>query len=163
MIVSHIAACSQNRVIGHEGKLPWHIPEDLKFFKDKTKGHILIMGRKTFESLGKALPKRYHIVISRDPNYTAPDIQVVQSYDQALELAKKELVNWGGEEVFVTGGGEIYKQTINQADKIYLTLIHQNYEGDAFYPEVDEKLFKLVERIDRTNPVPFSFLTYVKR
>lgn len=170
MILTHVVACSQNRVIGTQGGLPWELPEDMKFFRDTTKGHIMIMGRKTFDSFnGKALPNRYHIVITRDPSkhkFNAPatsPVVFVSSLEEAVAHAKPLTSQWG-EEVFVIGGGEIYKQAFekNLTDKVYLTLIHREFHGDTHYPEIDEKVFRLTERRDVELPIPFSFLTYMK-
>jgi dihydrofolate reductase len=164
MILSHITAMAQNRVIGAQNKLPWHIPEDLKFFRDKTKGHIMILGRKTFESVGgKPLPNRMHIVITRQHLFSVdPLVKYVKDLDEAIALAKTLTAKWG-EEVFIAGGGEIYAQSMNVTDKIYLTVIHQDYEGDVRYPEVPLDRFALVDKSDRIDPVPFSFLTYTRR
>lgn len=164
MILTHITAMSENRVIGTQNKLPWSIPEDLKFFREKTKGHIMIMGRKTFDSIGaKPLPQRFHIVITRqDLQSTHPLVKYVKTLDEAIEFAKTLTPQWG-DEVFIAGGGEIYKQSMDRTDKIYLTVIYQNFEGDTYYPEVPAERFKLVEKSDRTDPVPFSFLTYLKK
>ncbi|MFN8944346.1 MAG: dihydrofolate reductase [Pseudobdellovibrionaceae bacterium] len=171
-------AMSKNRVIGNAGTLPWHIPEDLKFFRDKTKNHIMIMGRKTFESLPKVLPSRFHIIVSRNLTKTDhPDVMYVTSIDAALQAAKNLLAaskNTWGNEVFVIGGGDIFRQTLSQIDKIYLTQIDKDIDGDTFYPTIDERQFFLVEEKTGT-PVPsenrkedrqylnFSFLTYLKR
>lgn len=163
MILTHVTAMSQNRVIGTQNTLPWNIPEDLKFFRDTTKGHIMIMGRKTFDSIGKPLPQRYHIVITRqDLQSTHPLVKYVKTLDEAIEAAKPLTAQWG-EEVFIVGGGEIYKQSMDITDKIYLTVIYKDYEGDTYYPEVPLDKFELVEKSDRTDPVPFSFLTYKKK
>ncbi|HWU45003.1 MAG TPA: dihydrofolate reductase [Bdellovibrio sp.] len=172
MILTHIVACSENRVIGSQGTLPaWNIPEDMKFFKDTTKGHIMIMGRKTFNSFeGKALPNRYHIVITRHPSehkFNAPatsPVVFVSTLQEAVEHARRLTKQWG-EEVFIIGGGEIYKQSLEQnlADKIYLTLIHREFQGDTYYPKIDEKIFTLTHRRDVELPIPFSFLTYAKK
>lgn len=164
MILTHITAMSQNRVIGTHNSLPWNIPEDLKFFRDKTKGHIMILGRKTFESIGgKPLPNRLHIVISRqDLQSNHPLVKYVKTLAEAVELAKTLTAEWG-DEVFIAGGGEIYKQSMEITDKIYLTVIHQDFEGDTYYPEIPSEKFKLVDQSDRTDPLPFSFLTYLKK
>ncbi len=171
MILTHIVACSENRVIGTQGGLPWDLPEDMKFFRDTTKGHIMIMGRKTFDSFnGKALPNRYHIVVTRDPSkYTFPSTEkspvvFVSSLEEAVAHARPLTAQWG-DEVFIIGGGEIYKQAFakNLTDKVYLTLIHREFPGDTYYPEIDQKVFNLTERRDVESPIPFSFLTYVKK
>lgn len=163
MILSHVTAMSKNRVIGKDNKLPWHIPEDLKFFKKVTNGKIMIMGRKTFESLPGILPNRLHIVISRN-NYVSDeaDTVFVHSIDEALNAAKKFIPKYG-DDVCIVGGGEIYRQTMDITDRIYLTVIDQEFEGDAKYPEIPEKDFILVEQNDRPGPPPFSFRTYVRK
>lgn len=169
MILTHVVACSQNRVIGTQGGLPWDLPEDMKFFRDTTKGHIMIMGRKTFDSFnGRALPNRYHIVITRDPSKhrfasseTSP-VVFVSSIEEAIAHAKPLTAKWG-DEVFIIGGGEIYKQAMSMTDKIYLTLIHRDFPGDTYYPEIDQKVFTLTARRDIQEPIPFSFLTFEKR
>jgi len=159
MMISHIAACSENWVIGKDNHLPWNIPEDWKFFKDKTTGHILIMGRKTFESLGKPLPNRLNIVITRDKSFSYPGVPVFQNIQDALKYAEG-LIGEYPDEIFIGGGGEIYKQTLPLADRVYLTVIHKNFEGDAYYPELPFDEFKEVERRDRKDPIPFTFFTY---
>jgi dihydrofolate reductase len=163
MILTHVTAMSQNRVIGSQNKLPWSIPEDLKFFRETTKGHIMIMGRKTFDSIGaKPLPQRFHIVITRqDLPSPSPLVKYVHTLEEALEAARPLTPQWG-EEVFIVGGGEIYNQSMSFTDKIYLTVIHKDFEGDTYYPEIPLDKFKLTNRSDRTEPVPFSFLTYTK-
>ena len=164
MILSHITAMSQNRVIGTQNTLPWNIPEDMKFFRTKTKGHIMIMGRKTYDSLGgKPLPNRLHIVITRqDLQSQDPMVVYVKTLQEAIDHARPLTTQWG-DEVFIAGGGEIYAQSMTITDKIYLTVIYQDYEGDTVYPEVPMNLFDLTEKSDRTDPVPFSFLTYTKK
>lgn len=169
MILTHIAACSENRVIGVQGDLPWELPEDMKFFRDTTKNHIMIMGRKTFDSFkGRTLPNRYHIVITRNPSEhsfpfkeTSP-VVFVSSLEEAIIHAEPLTAKWG-DEVFIIGGGEIYKQSIALVDKIYLTLIHRKFPGDTYYPKIDEKVFTLSQRRDVELPIPFSFLTYSRK
>ena len=169
MILTHMTACSENRVIGTQGGLPWELPEDMKFFRDQTKNHVMIMGRKTFDSFGgKPLPNRYHIVITRDPSslkYQANEkspVHVVKSVEEAVQFAKGLTSQWG-DEVFIIGGGEIYKQTMSIVDKIFLTVIHREFSGDTYYPEVSAQDFDLVNKSDRTDPMPFSFLTYLRK
>lgn len=159
MIVSHIVAAAENQVIGHKGELPWHIPEDLKFFREKTKGHIIIMGRKTWESLPKPLPQRFHIVITRQAGYQAPGAHVVANLDEALALSRKHLAEWNPE-VFIVGGGEIYRESLSRTDVIYLTRVHQDVDGDATYPAIPESDFVEVER--REGP-GCTFLTYSRK
>jgi len=162
MIISHIVAAAKNNTIGVEGELPWNIPEDMKFFRDKTKGRALIMGRKTFESVGHPLPNRLNVVVTRQNGYKAEGAIVVSTIEKALEVCEKQIESYG-DEIFIIGGGEIYRQSMNIVNKIYLTRIHKDYKGDAKYPDVDENIFKLIESHDRTEPTPFTFLTYVKK
>ncbi len=135
MISIIVAVAGKKRVIGKAGGLPWHIPEELKRFKEITLGHPIIMGRRTHESIGKVLPGRTNIVISRDSSYKAEGTIIVHSLDEALRLAQGQP---GNNEVFVIGGGEIYKQAIALVDKLYLTVIDQEIEGDTFFPDYSE-------------------------
>ena len=162
MILSAIAAMAKNRVIGVDNKLPWEIPEDMKFFRDKTKGHIMIMGRKTFGSFGgKPLPGRLHIVITRNAEFRFdhPLVVIVKSIDAALVEAKKHLEKYG-DEVFVIGGGEIYRQSLPVLNRIYLTIIEKEFPGDAKFPEFNQKVFKLSHENPRPGPPPFTFNVY---
>ncbi len=165
MIVSQIAAMAKNRVIGSNLKLPWHIPEDLKFFKDTTKGHIIIQGRKTYESLGyRPLPNRLNIILTRNPEAVPfhKDIVVFTNLKEALDYAQTKTGEWG-DEVFIGGGEEIYRQALPYTDRIYLTVIDKEFDGDTRFPEFDQKIFREVHRDDRQGPIPFSFITYEKR
>lgn len=169
MIISHILAQSKNRVIGVNNTLPWHIPEDLKYFRDKTKGHILIMGRKTFESFPKPLPNRLHIVISRNPSQLPthdPLVIGVPSLEGAIDTARRESQKgiWP-EEVFIIGGGEIYLQSLPLADRIYRTVIDLEISGDTIYPEIPEDQFHLMSKTMGTNQpgsAPFHFEIWQK-
>ena len=156
MILSAIAAMAKNRIIGVNNTLPWSIPEDMKFFRDKTKGHIMIMGRKTFDSFGgKTLSGRLHIVITRnaDFKFDHPDVMIVRSLDEAVTRAESHTAQYG-DEVFVIGGGEIYRQALPILKRIYLTVINQDYPGDAKFPEFNQRAFRLVSQDDR--PESFS-------
>ena len=162
IILSHIVAVSKNHVIGNRGELPWSIPEDLKYFFNKTKNRVLIMGRKTFESLGQALPDRLNIILTGRSDFKAENTVVFSSFEKALEYARRdEIIKKYGTEIFIGGGGEIYRQTLALMDRLYITRIHKEYEGDAFYPQVPAQ-FKEISRRDRKEPVPFSFLVYEK-
>jgi dihydrofolate reductase len=160
MIISMIAAMSENRVIGQGNSLPWHLPADLRYFKEKTLGHAVIMGRKTFESVGRPLPRRRNVVVTRNRDFQFDRVETVGSIEEALELLENE------EEVFIVGGGEVYRQSFDLADKLYLTVIYHQFEGDTFFPEFDESRWSLIEKVDfpadSENPYPFSFLTYRK-
>lgn len=164
MILTHVAAMSQNHVIGTKNGLPWDLPEDMKFFRDTTKGHIMILGRKTFESFGgRLLPNRMHIVITRqEMTSDNPNLMYVKTLEDAVTAAKPLTGKWG-DEVFIVGGGEIYKQSLSITDKIYLTVIYKDFDGDTYYPEIPLDRFELVAKSDRTEPLPFSFLTYKKK
>lgn len=159
MRVSLIAAMSRNRAIGLDNGLPWHLPADLKRFKALTTGRTLIMGRKTFESLRGPLPWRTTVVVTRQRDYAPPGVLVAQSIDDALTLA-------AGDEVFVAGGEDVFRQTLDRADRLYLTLIDRDFPGDTFFPDFDESAWLLAEREDSaaTEKHPaFSFLVYDRR
>ena len=154
MKISIIAAIAgEKRVIGKKGRMPWYIPEELKRFKSITIGHPIIMGRKTHESIGKALPGRTNIVISRDLSYQAMGIIVVHSLEEALREAVGKP---GDKEVFVIGGGEIYQQALPLADKLYLTVIDQEIEGDTFFPDYSE-FKKIVWQSDEQESDGFKY------
>ncbi len=158
-----IAAVANNNVIGKDNKLLWHMSHDLKRFKELTMGHSIIMGRKTFESIGKPLPGRKTIVVTKQENYDAKGCEIATSLKDAICKVKDE------SEVFVAGGGEIYRQIIglHQTRRIYLTRIYANFEGDSFFPEIDSAKWELIEREehepDEKNPYPYAFLTYKRK
>lgn len=161
MRISIIAAMSSNRVIGFNDDLPWHLPPDLRRFKELTMGHHMIMGRKTFDTIGRPLPGRVTIVVTRQSDFYHQDVLVAHSIDDALRLAQNE------EEVFIAGGGEIYRLTLGVADRIYLTIIDREFEGDTFFPLFDESDWQTVEAqefpSDEQNPLGFAFLTMDRR
>lgn len=156
MRISAILAMSENRVIGNNNKLPWHLPADLKHFKNLTMGHPILMGRKTYESIGRPLPGRSNIVITHDPNYQAPGCIVVQSIEDALAAAKD------ADEIFIIGGAAIFQEMLSYVQRIYLTLIHQQINGDTFFPALDVNQWKEIEKVDYTedtnNPYSYSFI-----
>lgn len=160
--VSAIAAVSENGIIGNGTAMPWHIPEDLKFFRERTQGHAVLMGRKTFESLGsKPLPGRLNIVITRQADFKAPPgVWVVPSIEQAIQLAKGETDKWGNE-IFVVGGGEIYKQALPLTDRVYLTRVHREAEGVTPFPVLAANEFKEIQR--RPGGGDFTFHTFERR
>ena len=166
MRVSLIVAVSANGVIGKDNDLIWHLPRDMKFFKDTTQGHHVIMGRKNFESIPhkfKPLPNRTNVVITRQSGYLAEDCIVVNSVEESIEVAKKN----GDEEPFIIGGGQIYKIALenNLIERIYLTRIHHNFKGDTFFPNLTED-WKVVTRedckADEKNKYDYSFLVLEK-
>lgn len=144
MLISFVVAASENNVIGKDNQLPWHLPNDLKFFKNITWAMPVIMGRKTFLSFGKPLPGRTNIVVTRKEDWKAEGTIVVHDLDGALEAAGKT----DAKEAFVIGGGEIFKQFLPKADKIYLTRVHAIIEGNAFFPEFSETEWKLTSNLD---------------
>jgi dihydrofolate reductase len=154
-MITLIAACSENRVIGKNGTLIWHIPEDLKRFKKLTSGHIIVMGRKTFESIGKALPGRTNIILTRDKNFKADGCLVYNKISDILELFEKN-------NIFVIGGGEIYKQFLNKADRIELTLIHKSFEGDTFFPELENHWQVVDCQKSNFENIDIDYITYKK-
>lgn len=157
MKISAIVACAENRVIGKDNDLPWRLPGDLKWFKEKTLNRHIVMGRKSFESLPKPLPKRVNIVVTRDRDYYHSGIIVVHSIDEALQYAHKE----NEDEVFILGGGNIYKQTLDIWDRLYITDVHARPEGDTLFPEIDRTLFrnvfKEVHKADERNQYDYTF------
>lgn len=160
IILSHITAVDQNNGIGLKGELPWNIPEDTAFFKNTTLNKIIIMGRKTFDSLKHPLADRLSIVISKSvKNYPSKKVIFVKSILKGVEEAKKHISKYGSE-IFIIGGGEIYKQSLDLVDRIYITRISNNYNCDAFYPKFSESDFKLSKKLDREGEPSFSFLTF---
>ncbi|MEP5341148.1 MAG: dihydrofolate reductase [Algibacter sp.] len=157
-----IVAAAENDAIGKDNKLIWHLGDDLKRFKNLTNNHHIIMGRKTFESFPKPLPNRTHIVITRQSDYKVPDgVITVNSLDDAIDAAKSDT------QPFIIGGGEIYKQALQVADKIELTRVHENFEADTYFPEVDMSVWKETANIfhtkDEKHKHEFSFLTYERK
>ena len=158
-MISFIFAMDRNRVIGKDNQLPLHLPNDLKFFKETTRGHTVIMGRKTYESIGRPLPDRRNIVLTTQQGYEAAGCEVVHSV--------KELELHTGEEQFVIGGAEIFKVLIPVADRLYVTHIDAEFEGDAFYPEIDPVEWEAVSEtegfVDEKNKYRHVFVVYERR
>lgn len=156
-IISIICAIDKNKAIGKNNSLLWHIPEDLKRFKNITSGHAIIMGRKTFESIGRPLPNRTNIVITSDKSFIAENCTICHTVEDALDEAKKI----EREEIFIIGGGQIYNQTINLADKLYLTIVEGEFEADSFFPEYPN--FKKIKEEHSSNEnYKYKFLELVK-
>ena len=156
-----IAAISKNNEIGKNNQLLWHLPDDFKRFKTLTTGHYIIMGRKTFESFPKPLPNRTHIIISRQKNYAVENCIVVSSLEEAIKVCPKN------EDIYIIGGGEIYKQSIDFADKLEITVVDHDFEADTFFPEIDENKWKVdfeeFHPKDERHLYDFTFLTYILR
>ena len=158
MIISLIAAMSRNRVIGKNNKLPWKLSADLKRFKGITSGKPVIMGRKTFESIGRPLPDRTNIIITRDKNYKAEGCAVAYSATEALKEASKS------NEVMIIGGEQIFKEFLPIANRMYLTLIDEDFEGDAYFPEYDVNEWKEVSREEHSdNSLKYSFVNLERK
>ena len=133
MMISLIVAASENNVIGKDGQIPWHLPKDLKMFKRLTTGHHLIVGRKTYQSIGKPLPQRSMVVLSRQTDFQAPGCQTAENLVQALKIARAA----GDDEIFIGGGAAVYQIALPMADRIYFTRVHTTLEGDTFFPLYD--------------------------
>ena len=157
MILSLLVAADEQNVIGKNNKLPWHLPNDLRYFKNQTWGMPILMGRKTFESIGKPLQGRNSIVITRSNNWQHDGVAVVHTIDEAIASAEK----LGAREVFVIGGAEIFASTAERADRIYLTRIHHQFDGDVYFPELEPDKWKQVSNrycpADEKNAFPHSF------
>ena len=156
-MIKIIVAISKNRVIGDSNKLIWHLPADLKRFKEVTGGHPIVMGRKTYESIGRPLPNRRNIIITRDENYEVDGCEVVNSIEEALLLTNSDC--------FIIGGGEIYKQTLHIATQIYLTQVDEEFDGDTTFPELPASWYvskKEDFEADEKNPYNYSFIFYEK-
>lgn len=163
MKISIIVAVAENNVIGKKGSIPWHLPEDLKHFKKITSGHHVIMGQTTFESIGRPLPKRVSVVLTKDRNFESSSCIITHSLIEALKTAEKA----GENEVFFIGGGSVYEQALPLASKLYLTRVHARINGDVFFPKIDPTVWKLVlcetHQKDPENPYAFDFCIYQKR
>jgi dihydrofolate reductase len=159
-----IVAQAQNRVIGKQNKLPWYLPGDLKYFKQATMGKPLIMGRKTYDSIGRPLPGRLNIVITRDPTYTLEGAKVVYSLAEAIDLAANQAFIDGAEEAMVIGGEQIYAQALPLVERLYLTQVHAIVDGDAYFPSFAVNEWQELGREDfkaeGPNPYDYSFVVY---
>ncbi|MVN22283.1 dihydrofolate reductase [Mucilaginibacter arboris] len=160
MVISLIVAVAANNVIGKNNQLPWHLPADLKHFKRITTGHTVFMGRKTYDSIGKPLPNRKNVVISKSVK-KIEGCEVAASLEEALKSASEEA------EIFIIGGAEIFRQSFFLAERIELTCIHQDFDGDTFFPEIDPQTWTETQRedfaADEKNPFSYSFITLKRR
>ncbi|TND07462.1 MAG: dihydrofolate reductase [Bacteroidetes bacterium] len=166
MKISAIVAAAENNVIGKDNRLIWRLPADMKFFKEKTTGHCVVTGRKNYESIPdkfRPLPDRTNIVVTRQPNYNAPGATVVNSIEAAVAFAKAQ----GETELFIIGGGEIYRQFMPLYDNIYLTRVHATFEGDAFFPDLDTAAWQLkwteAHAADEKHLAAFTFQEWNRR
>ena len=161
-MLSIIVAKAKNNIIGKDNKLIWHLPEDLKRFKELTTGHTIIMGRKTFESLGKVLPNRKHIVFTQNPNFEIKDenVQVVHSMLEIQEYIEDENEN------FVIGGAQIYASLISKCDKLYITQINKDFIGDSYFPNINENEWEIIEKLtgpNDENNFEYEYITYQRK
>lgn len=165
--LSVIVAVAENGVVGRNNALPWYLPEDLQYFKRTTLGKPIVMGRRTFESIGRPLPGRTNIVISANPKYSVEGVSVVSSLEQALELAEEVALIDGTEELMVIGGATVYAAAIPQADRLYVTEVHASVKGDAYLPDIDWERWRECGREHHKavdpNPYDFSFVVYDRR
>ena len=164
VVIAMIVAMAENRVIGRNNQLPWYLPGDLKYFKATTMGKPVIMGRKTYESIGKPLPGRANIVVTGNENYSADGVSVVHSIEEALQRAKSVAVADGAKEIMVIGGAELYKEFLPNIKRLYLTKIHASVDGDAYFPTLDWRQWQELGREDfdaeGPNPYNYSFIVY---
>ena len=161
MHLSIIVAFDENRLIGKENGLPWHLPADLKHFKSITMGHHMIMGRRTFESIGKPLPGRVSVIVTRQKDYKVEGCVVVNSLDEAVQYCKNQ------EEVFIIGGAQIFECAVPLASKLYITKIHHQFEGDTHFPEINNfdwvEIEKVLHKADEKNEWDYSFINYIRK
>ena len=162
MTIALIVAIAENRVIGNKNQLPWHLPADLKYFKSKTMGNAIAMGRKTYESIGKPLPGRRNIVVTRNKNWSAEGIFTANSLEDAIENAK----NNNEDTLFIIGGAELYQQAIEFCEIIYLTEVKEKFTGDVYFPEIKSGGWKETSRVshhpDEKNKYPYDFVVLEK-
>lgn len=164
MKLAVIVAAAENGVIGRNNALPWHLPEDLKYFRRVTMGKPIVMGRRTFESIGRPLPGRSNIVVTRSRDWNAEGVKVVHSLDEALALAEDIALIDGASEVMVIGGADIYRAALPRADRLYFTEVHGEVEGDALLPAIDWSAWQELSRerfeASGANPYPYSFAVF---
>lgn len=167
MRLAMIVAMARNRVIGRNNKLPWYLPEDLPHFKRTTMGKPLIMGRKTFESIGRPLPGRVNIVLTRNPDWSAPGVSAVTDLHKGLQQARAQAELDGVEDIMIIGGGHVYESLLPLTDRLYMTQVHAEIPGDAFFPAIDWDQWQEVSREDfagsEKNPHDYSLVVYDRR
>lgn len=161
MILSMIVAASENNAIGHNNELLWHLPKDLKYFKDVTSGHCIIMGRRTFESIGKPLPNRRNIVITRREDLEIDGVEIANDIEAAIDMVGED------QEPFVVGGGQVYEQAMDYVDRVYMTRVHAHVNGDTHFPELDPNEWQRVlhesHKKDAKHAYDFSFEVWERK
>lgn len=163
MILAIIAACDKNRVIGHGGSLPWDIPADMQYFREMTRGKPVIMGRKTHESIGRALPKRLNIVVTRQSDYQpAEGCTVALSLEEAIQLGKQAAAETGADEIMLIGGGQLYRQALPLAERIYLTQVEAEFPGDTYFPELAPDEWQLVSERTEQDSTTAGFVLHFR-
>jgi len=168
MKLSLICAMDENMVIGRNNRLPWHLPEDLKYFKRTTMGKCIIMGRKTYESIGRPLPGRTNIIVTRNRDYEVDNARVVDSLSDAIAMAENVAFIDGTDEAFIIGGAELYRHALPFVDRLHLTMVHTEIEdGDTYFPDLDVQEWEEVEKAyfdaDEFNPYPYSICVFERR
>lgn len=162
-MLSLIVAMDKNRVIGLNNDMPWHLPNDLRYFKERTTGHTIIMGRKTFESLGRVLPNRKHLVLTRSDKTFPEEVEVIHTIEDILQYVK----DYPQEKIFIIGGGELFKHMLPHVNTMYITEIDEQFEGDVFFPFFDEAEWKLISKEkgpkDKKNPYDYYYLVYERK
>ncbi|QHS22532.1 dihydrofolate reductase [Virgibacillus sp. MSP4-1] len=162
-MISLLVAMDQKQVIGKDGGLPWRLPNDLKFFKETTMDHTIVMGRKTYQSIGRPLPRRENVILTRDRTFKAEGCEIIHSWDNVME--RNERIP--KEEIFIIGGSELFNTALSFADKMYITEIEESFEGDTFFPAFDQSEWELVHKEkgikDDRNPYDYYFCTYVRK
>ena len=154
MEIAHVVAMAENRVIGKNGRMPWHIPGEQKIFRNLTVGKALILGRKTHESIGRVLPDRTTIIVTHQPDYHVDGAYVVHSVQEGLDLAGR----LGFDQVVIGGGGELFAQTLQATDRIYLSVVHAVFEGETYYPELPDNMFAEISRKEIDASIPYAFV-----
>lgn len=160
-MIALIVAFSKNRVIGNEGRIPWNIEGEKKRFKELTIGNVVIMGRRTYEEIGKPLPNRYTIVVSNTEKYEFENCTTVSSLPEAIAVAKEKFA--GTRKIYISGGAKLYEESIDMVDKMFITEIDTVLEGDTFFPEFDESKFEKTVDEHFNGDIPYTYVTYTRR
>lgn len=155
-MIALVVAHGTNRVIGNQGQIPWDLPEDLHHFRDLTTGHAIVMGRKTYESIGRPLPGRLNIVVSRTVNFEGENLMTVSSIEEAIKAA-------GDRDVYFSGGAKIYEESLPLVERMYITEVDGAFDGDAFFPEYDTSQFERIVEKEFHEELPYRFVTYIRK